>query len=265
MTPKPFNWKIFFILLGTATFGLIAIIPYSLALQAEALKQAQLPMPLPLLATIQIIEQVVMFGIAIAIGLFFANRIGLGMPILEARLKGESTAGKIRTILLVSIILGIVASLLIIALDIYVFQPALKAELGNQASALASSSASTPAAWKGFLASFYGGINEEILLRLCLMTFLAWLGHFLGKTTEGKPTILILWIANILAAIIFGLGHLPATSLLLPLTPLVILRAIILNGLAGIAFGYLYFTRGLESAMVSHFTGDLILHVLLAL
>ena len=265
MTVKPFNWKIFFILLAAATFGLIAIIPYSLALQAGAPKPAQLPMPLPLLAAIQIIVQMAMFGIAIAIGLFFANRIGLGTPILESRLKGESIADKIRTILPISVILGIVASLLIIALDAFVFQPALKVELGNKASILASTSAATPAAWKGFLASFYGGIDEEILLRLCLMTFLAWLGHFISKTAEGKPTVAILWIANILAAILFGLGHLPATSLLLPLTPLVILRAVVLNGLAGIAFGYLYFTRGLESAMLSHFSGDLILHVLLAL
>ncbi len=63
----------------------------------------------------------------------------------------------------------------------------------------------------------------------------------------------------------FGLGHLPATSVILPLTPLVVVRAVILNGLAGIAFGYLFFTTGLESAMISHFTADLILHFLLAL
>ena len=47
--------------------------------------------------------------------------------------------------------------------------------------------------------------------------------------------------------------------------PLVRLRAVVLNGLGGIAFGYLYFTRGLESAMISQFTGDIMLHVLFAL
>jgi membrane protease YdiL (CAAX protease family) len=45
----------------------------------------------------------------------------------------------------------------------------------------------------------------------------------------------------------------------------VVLRAIVLNGLAGVAFGYLYFTRGLESAIVSHFSADIVLHVILAL
>jgi membrane protease YdiL (CAAX protease family) len=38
-----------------------------------------------------------------------------------------------------------------------------------------------------------------------------------------------------------------------------------LNGLAGVAFGWLYWKRGLESAIVAHFSADIILHVLLAL
>ena len=121
------------------------------------------------------------------------------------------------------------------------------------------------AAWKGFLASFYGGINEEILLRLCVMSFLVWLGRFVSKTTAGGPTLTVLWIANILAALLFGLGHLPATSALVPLTPLVVTRALVLNGLIGVGFGYLYFKHGLESAMISHFSADLVLHVLFAL
>ena len=56
-----------------------------------------------------------------------------------------------------------------------------------------------------------------------------------------------------------------ATATLVPLTMLVISRALLLNGLLGIAFGYLYRKRGLEAAMISHFSADLILHVLLAL
>jgi membrane protease YdiL (CAAX protease family) len=97
------------------------------------------------------------------------------------------------------------------------------------------------------------------------MSLLAWLGKFVSKTEDGRPTVLIFWVANILAAILFGLGHLPATATLVPLTPLIVVRAIVLNGLLGIALGYLYFTRGLESAIISHFSADIVLHVLLAL
>ena len=258
------NWKIFFILLAAFAFGLFAITPYSLALQQNALANIKLPMPLAVLIPIQLISQTLLFGIFIALGLFFASRIGLGTPILEAKLRGESVANKVYALLPISIILGIVASLLIIGLEVAVFQPALLQQLGDKANALNLRTAQ-PAAWKGFLASFYGGINEEILLRLIVMSFLAWLGKFISKTSEGKPTNTVFWIANILAAVLFGLGHLPATALLIPLTPLVIIRAIVLNGLAGIAFGWLYQTRGLESAMIAHFSADIVLHVLLAL
>jgi hypothetical protein len=47
-------------------------------------------------------------------------------------------------------------------------------------------------------------------------------------------------------------------------TSIIVLRTLTLNGLLGIAFGYLYWTRGLESAMFSHFCADLLLHVVLA-
>ncbi|HEX9332266.1 MAG TPA: hypothetical protein VF896_10280 [Anaerolineales bacterium] len=65
-------------------------------------------------------------------------------------------------------------------------QCASKLETADSAVAL-SLQTSRPAAWKGFLASFYGGIAEEILLRLFVMSFFVWLGHFISKAVEGKP------------------------------------------------------------------------------
>ncbi len=44
------------------------------------------------------------------------------------------------------------------------------------------------------------------------MSLLAWLGKFISHTADGKPTTGVWWTANILAAILFGLGHLPATA-----------------------------------------------------
>jgi membrane protease YdiL (CAAX protease family) len=137
-------------------------------------------------------------------------------------------------------------------------------ELGDT-TAVANLQNAKPAAWQGFLASFYGGIAEEIQLRLFLMSLLVWLGHFVSRTGEGKPTSAVMWIAIIVAAVLFGLGHQPATAAVIPLTPLVVTRAIVLNGLGGVIFGWLYWKRGLEAAMISHFSTDIILHVLFAL
>lgn len=125
------NWKIFFILLAAFAFGLVAITPYSLALQQNTLANIKLPIPLAVLIPIQLLSQTLLFGIFIALGLFFANRIGLGTPILEAKLHGETVTNKIRTILPISITLGVVVSLLIIGLEFAVFQPTLLQQLGD--------------------------------------------------------------------------------------------------------------------------------------
>ena len=256
------NWKVYFSLLVAAVLATIAVIPYSLELQSGLLAQLDIPIPLPALIAIQMAQSALLLAILIFFGMILMKRVGLSTPILDSMTKGESASDILRAILPVSITLGVMAGLVIIGLDL-LWQPLLLEELGDKADALAQTA--QPAAWKGFLASFYGGIVEEILLRLFMMSLLAWLGSFISKTAEGKPTRTAFWIANILAAILFGLGHLPATAMLMPLTPFVIARAIVLNGLAGITFGYLYQSRGLESAMIAHFSADIVLHVLLAL
>ncbi len=261
---KSFNWKVFFIVLAASTFGVISVMPYTLTLQAETLSKVTLPIPLPLLLTIQVAQNAVMLAIIIFLGLLLAKRIGLGLPILEAKLRGESVAAQVKAMLLPSILLGVIAAIVIIGLDQFVFAPGLMAQEGVAEDAIAAQ-LSQPPAWQGLLASFYGGITEEVLLRLFIFTLLAWLGKFIHHTPEGRPTLLILWIANILAAVLFGLGHLPATAQIMEITPLVITRAVLLNGLAGITFGYLYWTRGLEAAMLSHFSADIVLHVLTAI
>jgi len=74
-----------------------------------------------------------------------------------------------------------------------------------------------------------------------------------------------MWLAIVLAAVIFGAGHLPAVMSLTALTPLVIVRTIVLNAVGGIIFGWLYWKKGLESAMISHFSADIVLHVIVPL
>jgi membrane protease YdiL (CAAX protease family) len=261
---KALNWKVFWILWIVAIMSIIAILPYSLALQSNALQNLKLPIPLPAVIAIQILQNAILFAIVIFGGLFFAKRVGLTTPILDAVTRKETITDKVRAVLPLSVILGVFGSLFILGLEFFYFQPALAKQLGNSANAL-NLQTSQPAAWKGLLASFYGGIAEELLLRLFVMSLFVWLGSFMSKTLEGKPTNAVFWIANILAAVLFGLGHLPATSLLVPLTALIVIRAIVLNGLLGIVFGWLYWKRGLESAMIAHFSADIILHVLLAL
>ncbi len=258
------NWKVFLILWIAGILATLLVLPYALEVQSSAIDLTKLGIPLPALIAIQTLQNAIILAIAIFAGLFFAGRVGLATPILDSVTRGQPVAEKVRAILPLSILLGVVSTLIVVGLEFFYFQPAMMKELGDAATVL-NLHTSQPAAWKGLLASFYGGIAEEIQLRLFVMSLLVWLGKFINKTSEGKPTSVVFWIANILAAILFGLGHLPTISLLVPLTPLVVARTVVLNGLLGIIFGWLYWKRGLESAMISHFSADLVLHVLLAL
>jgi len=47
----------------------------------------------------------------------------------------------------------------------------------------------------------------------------------------------------------------------IPLTALYVSRIIVLN-LSGVVFGWLYWKRGLENAMMAHFSTDIVLHVI---
>jgi len=259
------NWKVFLILLVAVTLAGIALFPYAMALQAAAGGAATPAPTFSQMLVAQIVQGVPFFALLIFLGMILMKRIGLGTPILDAATRGDraSATGTLRRVLPISVILGVVAGLLIVGLG-FVLQPLLAQQLGAKADALSLTGAQ-PAAWKGLLASFYGGIAEEVQLRLFMMSLLAWIGAFIGRSSEGKPTKAVFWIANILAAVLFGMGHLPTVAMFAPLTALVVFRTLLLNGVGGVIFGWLYQTRGLESAMIAHFSADIVLHVLLAL
>ena len=255
-----FNWKVFLTLWLVSVVAALAVLPYALTLQRSALEKMTATVPLGVILTVQFLQTVILFGVATSVGLLLAKRIGLGAPLLEGFFAGEKVSGRIRIFLLPAVLFGVVGGLAIFGLDKFVFMPALKTELMQ-----VGAGAIHTTRWQGFLASFYGGIDEEILLRLFFMSLLAWLGKFISHTADGRPTVGILWAANILAAVLFGLGHLPATAALMTITPLVVVRAIVLNGFLGIGFGYFFSKYGLESAMLSHFTADIILHVVFSI
>jgi len=260
---KPYNWRVLAILVIAILISVILLTPYELSLQAGTLKTAHLPLPLAILLPIQWLETTLLYGVLAAIGLLVAGRIGLGLPFLESWLAGKPEWMRVRKFVLPAILAGALAGIAILLLDQFVFSRPLVAELKSLGMNIPAISNLNPPAWQGFLASFYGGITEEILLRLLVLSLLAWLGRFVNRTSAGRPGLGALWVANILAAILFGLGHLPATAAAgLPMDALVITRAIVLNGLAGLVFGWLYWTFGLEAAMLSHFSADIVLHVI---
>lgn len=108
--------------------------------------------------------------------------------------------------------------------------------------------------WKVVIASvLYGGVVEELMLRLFFMSLIAWLlWKLFFRRYDAVPTG-VLMAANVIAAILFAAGHLPATAMTFgALTPMLLLRCFLLNGGFGLVFGWLYRKYGIQYAMVSH-------------
>lgn len=108
----------------------------------------------------------------------------------------------------------------------------------------------------GVIASvLYGGIMEEVMLRLFFMTLIAWViwKVFCRKYSRENIPVGVFIAANIVAALAFAAGHLPAMLMIFgKLTPLILFRCFLLNGGFGLVFGWLYRKYGIGYSMVSH-------------
>lgn len=246
---RAFPWRTFWILSALIALGLLALLPYSLTLAGITFSATLIPQ-----LSAQFFIQWGLYALLAAIGIRMWKRTGLGAPLLEGRL--ATSAWKP---LWNGLAIGLTCGLAAVALDVFFFAPRLAVE--TAVPGVVAPTTFKPALWRGFLAAFYGGIVEEILLRLFLLTLLAWLGHRPFHRSEKRPNQAILWVAILISGLVLGLGHLPSAATLgIPLTPLYIARTLVLNAV-GIVFGWLYWRRGLESAMAAHFASDIALHV----
>lgn len=218
----------------------VAGIPYIFAIQRDAIAQA--PVSAPTLALLLVVQTAVLLLVAVSIGVRLAQR-------LDVRL------GTTRRGIVYAVTLGMVSAVMIFGGD------ALFRTMGI----IIAVEEDSIAAWKAVLASLYGGVVEELLLRLFLMTLLVALAAKLTRTDRPTESVALMWPIIVIVAIVFGLLHLPATSSLVALTSLVVLRGLALNGIGGVVFGWLYWRHGLAAAVTSHFFADICLHVLLPL
>lgn len=252
-TSPALSWKHDMMLAAVlATAGAVAtlaVLPYLLQTFPDLRHRS--PVPLHLLVTIQVLQAFVLLAMLALTGLRLGRRVGLDAPLLRCWLGGRMAAPPARTGH--TVCLGIITGVGLLAL-ISLIDPLIPAIAAPSMPASAAS-----AAVNGLLASLYGGIVEELLLRLFLMTLLAWL---LSKLCRQPPTATMYWLAIVIAALIFAAGHLPAAAALWGLDALIIMRTMLLNALPGIVFGWLYWRRGLEMAMLAHFAADVVLHAI---
>jgi membrane protease YdiL (CAAX protease family) len=256
-------FKQFVILLLAGSLGIVLAGIHAIPLAQKQLaalpadEVATLP-PLWVLLLLQGLQSAVLLAVACLLGIFCARAVGLHSHLLDAWVLRTPEAANFKLATLgteVKWSLGVGAATTIIVLLIdRLLQPLLPAALQEANEADIN--------WLGTLAGiFYGGITEEILMRWGLMSLLVWIAWKLLKQGVTLPSQWIYQGVIVLVALVFGLLHLPYTAAITPLTSWVILRAVVLNGIAGIAYGWLFWQYSLEAAIIAHASTHAIIFV----
>lgn len=227
-------WKtlLFFALAGLVGgffVGLYQLDSYPEEIRQEIAAQGIDPVLLGIITAVQAAGYGLILG---AVGILLGKKTGLW--------KDERKLAKKPLIL--TAIAAILGGMLLILSDLLFF--------GNYSDAIRESYAVKPTVTYILAAVVYGGVIEEVMLRLFFMSLLEFLLQKLFRKGSGTTSVLI--AANLIAALLFAAAHLPATAVLMGLTPMIAFRCFLLNGGLGLAFGWLYRKFGLRYAMLAH-------------
>ena len=246
------NRKVFASLLMIALVASLATLPYSIEVLAAADKRTSWCELVPGLLA----ERAIMAALAIWCGLKLGPALGLDALVLRCWATGEERLSRHWHWVRPSLMCGLCVAVVLEAGSL-LYQKSLTADL-PPSELRAEEAIEQMAIWKVVLASISAGVVEELLFRFGLMTLFVWIGVKL--TNRSRPGPITFWTANLMAALLFGLHHLAnVVELGMAITIGMILYVSIANGIAGMAFGWLYRCHGLESAMLAHIVADIVL------
>ena len=239
-------------MLGVLSFLLVDL---EALIRAVPLPEGTPPVDLPpawLFKIISLIQPTVIVTVAALVGVGLAPSVALHAPAAEAAANGEDLLAKLKPQFPPGVIAGLLSGVTLV-FSWVVAKPFFTAEFIERAQEF---NKLMPAITR-FL---YGGFTEEILLRWGFMTFLVWALWRLFQKGVGVPKPVYVVAAIVVSALVFGIGHLPIASMLGGgLTVPVVIYVITANSIFGLAAGFLYWRRGLESAIIAHISAHVVL------
>ncbi len=218
--------------------GLVASViaaMYQITMLTDSMKQQIISQlgSINALIPVAAVQGVLFTFIATFIGLKLARKVNL-----KLNFKFDKKA------LILSILIGFVTAFIITVSDRFIFAKYLPSTIIKYVF-------SPTYLLSGIL---YGGIIEEVLLRLFIMSLfvlILWKLFAKAKDYLNIPNRVYIF-AIILSAILFAAGHLPLTIQTLGTSAPILIRCFILNGIGGIGFGYLYWKKGLSYSIYAH-------------
>ena len=218
-------------LVGGFFTGIYLLDSYPAEIRQQVLEQGMTATLLGLVSAAQAAGYGLILGAA---GIALGKKTGLW--------KDEKTITK--KPLMITLVISVIGGLVLILADILFF--------GKFSQVIMDSYAAKPTIPYMLAAVLYGGVIEEVMLRLFMMSLIAFIFHKIFGRGSEKPTVGILIATNVVAAILFAAGHLPTTAATMGITPMILFRCFLLNGGFGLAFGWLYRKYGLRYSMLAH-------------
>ena len=217
--------------------ALIAILPLPAGTEVPAIT--------PALRLLSLIQPAVIMSVAVLVGVLLASKVGLSSPVAEAAASGGDPVSALRPQIIPGIVGGLAGgvSIVLIATALKpLLSPEVLARLGEFGNIL-------PLPTR----LLSGGIMEELLLRWGLMTLLVWVAWRLFQKGQGGPRPACFVGAILISSVLFAIGHLPLAFMLFPEPSFALIVFVIVgNSAFGLIGGYLYWKKGLESAMIAH-------------
>ena len=218
-------------LIGGYTVGLYQLESYPAELKQEMYAQGLNDTLLGLVTAVQSAGYGLFLGAA---GIWLGKKVGLWKD--ERRITKKP--------LVAALIISVIGGLALILPDLLFF--------GKYEQALLDVYAVKPTIPYLLATVTYGAVIEEVMLRLFMMSLVAFVLHLLFERKRDGVSTAVLVAANVVSALLFAVGHLPANDMMFGLTPMIVIRCILLNGVFGLAFGWLYRRFGLRYAMIAH-------------
>jgi membrane protease YdiL (CAAX protease family) len=202
---------------------------------------------------LSLVQPTLLVALAVVVGVVLAPRVGLSAPAAEAFVGGGNPFTALRAQLGPGIVGGIIGGgciVLIWALSKPFLMPAHMERIGEYFKLL-------PLPTR----LLYGGVTEEVLLRWGFMTFVVWVAWRLLRKGQNAPNSACFVGAILVSSLVFAALHLPVAFLLFSgsVSLALVLFIIFGNSAFGVVGGYLYWKRGLESAIIAHMVTHLVL------
>lgn len=241
------NRRLFLVLWIGGVAAALPLIPVTVILGEAGLTAPRMTWQSATIAVL--LGALLIYPVAIYAGLRIGGRLGLGAPMIAARLAGrgfEGAAARLGAGSALGAGLGLAGVLVALV-------------VGGSLARADPAGADIVPLWIGVAQGLSAAVGEELVFRLGLMSIVAWLAWRVRPAADGGPSDFGMWFALGLTAVAFTMVHgapsgEAAGTALQVAQPMQIVRL-----LAGVLFGWLFWKQGLEAAMAAHFAYDIVL------